>query len=117
VRGDSWRRFAAPAAFLLAATIAVLLVRSGLHAGSDTATTSARVPTTPTKTVATTTTRRRTTRTTTTTASSTRFYTVQAGDTFEVISSKTGVSISNLQRLNPNVSSTSLFIGQKIRIK
>jgi len=111
------RRYAAPAAFLLAATIAVLLVRSGLHAGDSPATTAAVVPTTPAKTVATTTVKRRTTPRTTTTTSGASFYVVQAGDTFEVISSKTGVSVSDLQRLNPNVSSTSLFIGQKIRIK
>jgi LysM repeat protein len=118
VRGNSWRRYAAPVAFLLAATIAVLLVRSALHAG-DASTTTAAVPTTPTKTVAqtTTTTKRRPPRRTTTSRSAASFYTVAAGDTFEVISSKTGVPVSDLQRLNPNVSSTSLFIGQKIRIK
>jgi LysM repeat protein len=110
------RRYAAPAAFLLAATIAVLLVRSGLHAGDSPAKTRSVVPTTPSKTVATTTVKRTTTRTTTT-SSGASFYVVQAGDTFEVISTKTGVSVAALQRLNPNVSSTSLFIGQKIRIK
>ena len=118
MRGNSWRRYAAPAAFLLAATLAVLLVRSGLHAGDTSTTTAVVAPTTTVKTVAqTTTTKRRPPRRTTTTTSGTSFYTVQAGDTFEVISSKTGVSVSDLQRLNPNVSSTSLFIGQKIRIK
>jgi LysM repeat protein len=119
VRGTSWRRYAAPAAFLLAVTLAVLLIRSGLHAGDSSTTTAAVVPTTPTKTVSqtTTTTKRRPPRRTTTSRSAASFYTVQAGDTFEVISSKTGVSVSDLQRLNPNVSSTSLFIGQKIRIK
>ena len=118
MRGHSWRRYAAPAAFLLAATIAVLLVRSGIHAGDSPTTTAAVVPTTPTKTVAKTTkTKRRPPRRTTTSKSAASFYTVQAGDTFEVISSKTGVSVSSLQRLNPNVSSTSLFIGQKIRVK
>ena len=31
---DDWRRYVAPAAFLLAATIAVVLIRSGLQAGT-----------------------------------------------------------------------------------
>jgi LysM repeat protein len=34
-----------------------------------------------------------------------------------VISAQTGVPVSTLERLNPDVSSTSLFIGQKIRIR
>jgi LysM repeat protein len=42
---------------------------------------------------------------------------VRAGDTFGVISSQTGVPVATLQQLNPKVSSTSLFIGERIRIK
>jgi LysM repeat protein len=42
---------------------------------------------------------------------------VQAGDTFGVISSKSGVPVATIQRLNPNVKSTSLFIGQKLRLR
>src|SRR5205085_3058326 len=78
---DHWRRFVAPAAFLLAATIAVLLIRSGLRAGTPTPTTTVVVPTTRHKTVAgstTTTTRRKKAGT----PSGQRFWTVQAGDTF-----------------------------------
>ena len=45
------------------------------------------------------------------------FWTVKAGDTFQVISRKTGVSVATIVRLNPNASSTSLFIGQRIRLK
>ena len=113
-----WRRYAAPAAFLLAATIAVLLVRSGLHAHDSHTATTAGAPTTPIKRVSTTTTRTTTTKTrTTTTSTTTRFWTVQAGDTFLVISQKTGVPVADLQRLNPKVSSTSLFIGEKIRLR
>ena len=45
-----------------------------------------------------------------------RFYTVVAGDTFGVIASRTGTSVAELERLNPGVSSTSLHIGQKLRV-
>jgi len=118
VRSDDWRRYVAPAAFLLAATLAVVLIRSGLESGgTGTATPTATARTTSTtKRVATTTT------TKTTTArkpkpSGAQYWTVEAGDTFGVISSKTGVSVATIEELNPNVSSTSLFIGEKIRIK
>jgi LysM repeat protein len=42
---------------------------------------------------------------------------VRAGDTFGVISAKSGVPVSKLIQLNPKVSSTSLFIGERIRLK
>jgi LysM repeat protein len=119
VRRAEWRRFAAPAAFLLAVTLAVLLIRSGLESGATTSTTSSRT-TTGRKPVETTTTTSRTTtrtRTTTTTAAGKRYWTVRPGDTFGVISSQSGVSVAELTRLNPNVSPTSLFIGERIRIR
>jgi len=108
-----WRRYVAPAAFLLAATIAVVLIRSGLETGRSTprsqpttapAARRKHVTTTPAKT-------------TTSAGPAKRFWTVQAGDTFGVISSKSGVPVATLEQLNPNVHSTSLFIGEKIRIK
>jgi LysM repeat protein len=111
---ENVRRYVAPAAFLLAATIAILLVRAGLHAGKSASTTTVAVPVTPRKTVVGTTTTR--TRKTVTTAGR-RSWTVQAGDTFAVISSKTGVPVATIEQLNPNVKSTSLFIGQKLRLR
>jgi hypothetical protein len=114
VRGDDWRRYAAPAAFLLAATVAIVLVRSGMDAGNDAGTRTRSIPTLTRKQVATTTT---TKRHTTTSTSGQAFWTVQAGDTFGVISTKTGVPVARIQRLNPKVTSTSLFIGEKVRIK
>ena len=103
-------RHAAPAAFLLGVTIAVLLIRSGLGGGSPSTTTVGPV-THPTTTSATTTKRG------STTARGTRYYTVQRGDTFGSISSKTGASIAELERLNPGVSSNTLQVGQKLRVK
>ena len=127
MRHEDWRRYAAPAAFLLAATVAVLLIRSGLQAGGTNATQAIQIPTTPAKHVATTattttttttaTTTTTTTTTTTASGSSPRFWIVKAGDTFGVISSKSGVPVADLQRLNPKVSSTSLFIGERIRLR
>jgi LysM repeat protein len=120
VSGRALQRFLAPAAFLAAATIAVVLVRSGLEAGDSPANTSVSVPTAPLKHIVT-----RTARTTTAKAkpkkkpkpSGQRFWTVQAGDTFGVISSKTGIPAATIQKLNPNVASTSLFIGEKLRLR
>ena len=110
---EDWRRYVAPAAFLLAATIAILLVRSGLQAGSSSSQSAAPTTTQPRKTVSSTT----TTRHTTTTNAGPRFWTVQAGDTFGVISTKSGVPVDTIQKLNPDVKSTSLFIGQKLRLR
>jgi LysM repeat protein len=114
VRGHEWQRYAGPAAFLLAATIAILLIRSGLQAGSNPTQTQPPIPTVTRKRVATT-----TVRTTTAKAKKTtqRFWTVQAGDTFAVISTKSGVPVATIERLNPNAKSTSLFIGEKLRLR
>ena len=110
-------RYAAPVAFLLGITIAVLLVRSGLGSHSTSTTgavthaSTARVPP-KTKTV----TRVRTSET----AASTKgavFYTVQTGDTFGSIAAKKGTSVEQLTILNPGVSSNELQVGQQIRVK
>ncbi len=113
MRHDDWRRYAGPAAFLLAATVAILLIRSGIDAGGGRGTKADTVPTITRKHVATTTTKRGDT----TTTSAQKFWIVQAGDTFGVISTKTGVPVATIERLNPDASSTSLFIGEKIRIR
>jgi LysM repeat protein len=106
-------RYAAPAAFLLAVTVAALLIRAGIRGGGP-ATTSERGPLTHASTAQTPppgTTRRGTT----TVAGA--FYTVGSGDTFGSISAKTGVPVSQLEALNPGVSSNSLQVGQKLRVK
>jgi LysM repeat protein len=115
MRGHEWQRYVAPAAFLLAATIAIVLIRSGLESGDSPSHATVSVPTTPRKHIATTTSDRTTTKTSQ--PGGARFWTVRAGDTFGVISSKSGVPVATLQRLNPKVSSTSLFIGEKIRLR
>ncbi len=104
---DDWRRYLAPAAFLLAATIAVVLIRSGIESGGGrhAATVGSPVP------------GRHVVVTTTVRSPKKRFWVVRAGDTFAVISSKSGVPVATLVRLNPKVHSTSLFIGERIRLK
>jgi LysM repeat protein len=116
---DDWRRYVAPAAFLLAVTVAVILIRSGMDAGSHSPAASSSAPPArhvkvATKTAPTTTAARPKKHAT---AVPKQYWTVQAGDTFGVISSKTGVPVATIEQLNPTVQSTSLFIGEKIRIK
>ncbi len=45
------------------------------------------------------------------------FYAVKAGDTMGSIAAHTGVSLSQLEALNPKVSPVSLFIGEQIRLR
>lgn len=111
---SDWRRYLAPAAFLLAVTVAVVLVRSGLESGHSSPDTSPGITTTVAPPPKTTTT---TVAATTTTAQAKAYWTVKAGDTFAVIATQSGVSIATIEQLNPTVKSTSLTIGEKIRIK
>lgn len=105
-------RYAAPVAFLLGVTIAVLLIRSGLDGGASPQTTTSG-PVTRTSTTRTSTTTKRGT----TTGAARRFHIVQTGDTFGSIATKEGISVEELQALNPGVSSNSLQVGQKLRVK
>jgi LysM repeat protein len=45
-----------------------------------------------------------------------RTYTVQPGDTLASIAEETGVSVEELQELNPGIDSNSLSIGQELRL-
>lgn len=99
--------YAAPAAFLAAVTIAVLLVHSALNSRHTTSTTT----TAPTVGVSVTGT------TTAPKPAKKAFYVVQSGDTFGTIAAKAGISVAQLQSLNPGVSSNALQVGQKLRIK
>jgi len=102
-----WRPYAAPAAFLLAATIAVLVARSFMHDGGGAA-----PPV-------------RDARTTTTTEHVAKpavhvrrqLYTVRAGDTLTAIAARSGVPLARIRVLNPRLEPTALFIGEKIRLR
>lgn len=100
-------RFAAPAAFLAAVTIAVLVVRSGLEHGKH----YPAQTTTSTTHTTTTTTRHHAKR------PRARSYTIQSGDTFGSIAQKTGTSVARIEQLNPGVDPTALHVGQTIRVK
>jgi LysM repeat protein len=98
------KRYGAPAAFLAAVTIAVLLVRSGLETGSSTS---------PTATVATT--------QPATTAAITRprplYYRVRAGETLSDVAIRFNTTVTKLLALNPRIEPTQLTVGQRIRVR
>jgi LysM repeat protein len=85
-------------AFLLAATLAVVLLRVLLHDDGSAAT-------------------KQTPAAHTTRPAAPRFYRVRAGDTFATIAAATGVPVTRLQKLNPRVEATSLFIGARLRLR
>jgi LysM repeat protein len=102
-------RYAAPVAFLLGATIAVLLIRSALdESGPAPATTSVAVTTQPTTTAQT---------TTATTTTTTQYHTIVSGDTFQQLALDNNTTVDELLRLNPGVDPAALTVGQKIRIR
>jgi LysM repeat protein len=105
-------RYAAPAAFLVAATIAVLLIRSALDESGPAQTTTSIAVTTK---AATTTARVATTATTATTAA--EFHTIVSGDTYQQIALDNNTTVDELLRLNPGVDPAALTVGQKIRIR
>jgi LysM repeat protein len=109
-------RYGAPAAFLAAATIAVLLIRAGLNS-DDRGTTISTVPRAPVAT----TTRQTTTRlvlttTTPTTTTVASYYDVQSGDTLGSIASRYGTTVEELLSLNPGIDPATLRVGQRIRV-
>jgi LysM repeat protein len=99
--GRSWRVYAGPTAALLAATVTVALVRGGLggghHASPAPARPAARHAMKPPQVR--------------------KLYVVRAGDTIEGISARTGVPQARILALNPKVSPTALFIGEKLRLR
>jgi LysM repeat protein len=109
-------RLAAPVAFLLAATVAVLLVRSALHAGDAT---PARERTTVTKKHSSTRPartqpgpRKKKPRRPTAT-----YATVAAGETLETIAAEHGTTVERLLELNPGIDPHSLHVGQRVRVR
>jgi LysM repeat protein len=116
--------YGAPAAFLAAVTIAVILIKAGLNGGSG-STTTVGLPTTSTATKPATTTTKlvltapqgSTTTTTETTAPGAEYYVVQAGDTLGSMAAKYNTTVDELMTLNPGVDPTALHIGQKVRVK
>jgi LysM repeat protein len=110
-------RFGAPAAFLLAITIAVLLVKAGLdNSGSRSQTVLTATTTAQTTTQATTTKLVLTGTPTTTTTRSAQYYEIQSGDTLGGIAAKYNTTVNELLRLNPDVDPNALHPGDRIRV-
>jgi len=112
-RREDVARYAAPAVFLLAITILVLLVRAGLTGGH----TSSNGPTVPVSTAAVTEAATTAPATTAPKQPAKRFYAIARGDTFSIVARKFNTTVEALQALNPGVSSSALTIGQQIRVK
>jgi LysM repeat protein len=104
-RGQA-KRYGAPAAFLLAVTIAVLLVRSGLQSDAAAPASSVRTQTVPTQTA-----------TTPVPPKQRRFYRLRAGETLSDVAIRFDTTVEQLLALNPGVEPTNLIIGQRIRVK
>jgi LysM repeat protein len=116
-------RYGAPAAFLAAVTIAVLLIKAGLNNGSGAQPTtvgSGAQPTAATRTQPQTTTRLVLTApsgaTTTTTTPVAQYYVIQSGDTLGSIAEKYSTTVDELMTLNPGVDPTALRPGDRIRV-
>jgi len=95
------KRYGAPAAFLLAVTIAVLLVRSGVRHHAAPAPVTTTVETTTTAPV----TRRP------------RYYKLRAGETLSDVAVRFNTTVEQLLALNPHVKPTALIVGQRIRVR
>src|SRR5436309_10199008 len=115
--------YGAPAAFLAAVTIAVILIKAGLSGRSDSGSTtvgarptssSTTRSTTTTKLVLTTSTASTSTETTTPGA---QYYVVQSGDTLGLVAQKYSTTVQQLLTLNPGVDPTALHVGQRIRVQ
>jgi LysM repeat protein len=113
------KRYGVPAAFLLAVTIAVLLVKSGLD--SSESTTTAAAPTTTART----TTQQTTTKlvlttpqssTTATTVADAQYYVIESGDTLGGIAADYDTTVEQLLMLNPDLDPNALQPGTRIRV-
>jgi LysM repeat protein len=99
------KRYGAPLAFLAAATIAVLLVRSGLR--SD----AAPDISPPTATVVT------RTAPTAVPPRQRRYYRLRSGETLSDVAIRFDTTVEQLLVLNPGIEPTNLTVGQRVRVK
>lgn len=116
---EALARIAAPAAFLLAVSIAVVLVRAGLSDGDagsppPAATVETRtaeepppVPAVP----------RVTTAPATTDEIGVQYYEIESGDTLAAVAARFGTTVEQLLILNPDADPVALRIGQRIRVQ
>jgi LysM repeat protein len=99
VQRRSPARFLAPVAVLVSAGAVYEIVHNGVkdEPASRPATTTTAAPA-----------RRTGTRTS---------YVVRSGDTLSAISERTGISLADLQQMNPTVDANALHAGQKLRLR
>jgi LysM repeat protein len=119
-RRSELARYGAPLAFLVAVTIAVLLVRAAIDREPRDASTpprAVRPPAPPPPPPATQRPSAQPPAPPAPPAPAAEFYEVESGDTFGTISSRFGTTVEELERLNPGVESSALSIGQRIRVK
>lgn len=109
-RRGVWARWVAPAAFLLAVTGVVLLVRTGLRSDGKAAatTTASRVVRVTPKPRAVAPTR---------VHIPAQWYVIKSGDTLDAIAGRFATSVDALLSLNPGVEPTTLHPGERLRIK
>jgi LysM repeat protein len=98
VAARSWRPFVAPAVFLAAVTLVVVGIRVFWPHHS-----APRIAHPPPKHAK--------------TPQDPRYYRVRAGDTLARIAARTQTPVARLERLNPHVQPTALFIGQRLRLR
>jgi LysM repeat protein len=111
-------RFGVPAAFLLAVTIAVLLVKSGLDNTDSQSTTIGASTTTAARTQPRTTTKLVLTGPagTTTAPANAQYYVIESGDTLGGIAAKYDTTVDQLLTFNPDLDPNALRPGTRIRV-
>jgi LysM repeat protein len=110
------KRYGVPAAFLLAVTIAVLLVKSGLDDSEPATTAAAPTTTARTTTQQTTTKLVLTTAPATTSVANAQYYVIESGDTLGGIASSYDTTVEQLLSLNPDLDPNALQPGTRIRV-
>ena len=105
-----------PAAFLLAVTVAVLLVKSGLDDSEPATTAAAPTTTARTTTQLTTTKLVLTTAPATTSVANAQYYVIESGDTLGGIASSYDTTVEQLLSLNPDLDPNALQPGTRIRV-
>jgi LysM repeat protein len=100
-------RYVAPAAFLVAVTGVVLLVRSTLHSDAPA---KATVPARVERKASTTAASRRP-------PAAKRYYVISSGDTLGAIAARFSTTVNELLRLNPGIQPTALRPGDQVRIR
>lgn len=102
-----WRaplaRYGAPAAFLVAATVAALLIRAGLKGGDDPKASPSKTVTTLTDTFP--------------HSGKPAYYRIRSGDTLGAVAERFHTSVDILRSLNPRVDPNSLQLGQRLRVR